>query len=157
MGCLWRKPAPTKHSAPLLSEAQREEPHHSLSPPLLAPHPWQQEGPPPGWALLRPSHGLPRAPPPPSADPCALGQPLEQTPVGGSHAQMELKAQLSPTVKETKLRSLLAAALTMLLHRNRLCQLSPCRASEGQGDAPSHSRRGFSNCRRCGLVTRGRG
>ena len=74
---------------------------------------------------MSPSHGLPHAPPLPSADPYALGQPLEQTPVGGPHAQMELKAQLSPRVKETKLRSLLAAALTMLLHRQPALSTQP--------------------------------
>lgn len=67
--------------------------------------------------------GLPQlaAVPPPcsvltGADPSAPGQPWEQTPVGGLHAEVGLKPQMSPTghtTKEENLKSLLTAAQTM--------------------------------------------
>ena len=116
MGCLWRKPEPPQSRAPLLSDVQREEPHCSLSSPVLAPRSWHWEGLQRGWALMSPNHGLPHAPLPQSVDPCALRQPLEQTPMNGPQTQMELKAQLSPRVKEENLKSLLTAAQTMFLH-----------------------------------------
>ena len=44
-------------------------------------------------------------------DTCALGKPREQTLVGGTHAEVGLKPQLSPrdfATKEEELKSLLA-------------------------------------------------
>ena len=67
--------------------------------------------------------GLPQlaAMPPPcsvliGADPSVPGQPWEQTPVGGLHAEVGLKPQMSPTgqtTKEENLKSLLTVAQTI--------------------------------------------
>ena len=77
----------------------------------------------------------------PGADLCAPGQPREQTPVGGPHAEVVLKPQLSPrgcATKEEKLKSLLAAALTANWQPcDQLCKLSACRTSKWAASAPA--------------------
>ena len=145
----------------------REEPHHSPSPPLLAPaSPASRKGSHSGGLYWAPATASPHGPPPPSADFCALGQPLKQTPVSRPHAQMELKAQLAPGLRKKSWN------LSSQLHKqcfythNRLCNLSPWRASELKTrttphppttQPPCHSRCSFHSCRLCGLVHEGTG
>ena len=73
-------------------------------------------------------HPSPPPPPPTWVAACALGQPEEQMPVGGTHTEVGLKPQLSPrgnATKEEELKSLLEAAGTTDLHpRCRHCKLS---------------------------------
>ena len=62
-------------------------------------------------------------------------------PVGGSHAAVGLKSQLSSrghATKEEELKSLLTAVQTMDLHpHDWLCKLSTCRTSEQTMSAPA--------------------
>ena len=54
------------------------------------------------------------------ADPSAPGQPQEQTPVGGPHAEVRLEPQLSPRGRATKEEE---KNLSMLLHKLQIKSL----------------------------------
>ena len=72
---------------------------------------------------------------------CARGHFREQMPVGGPHAEVELKPQLSLRChanKEKELKSLLAAAQTIESEpHDQFCKLSTCRTSEWTMSAPA--------------------
>ena len=75
------------------------------------------------------------------ADSCTPGQPQKQTPVGGPHAEVGLKPQLSPrghAAKEEKLKSLLTAGQTINWHHGDwLCKLSGYGTSKWTTSAPA--------------------
>ena len=109
----------------------KEEAHRSSSPSVLAPaSPPSRKGHHPGRLYWAPATASPYTPPPPSTDSCALGKPLEQTPVGWPHAQMELKAQLAPGLRKKSWNLSSQLHKQCLYTHNRLCNLSPLRASE---------------------------
>ncbi|XP_059972986.1 short coiled-coil protein-like [Mesoplodon densirostris] len=92
-------------------------------------------------------------PPPRRGRLCALGQPWEQIPVGGPHAEVGLKPQPSPRgqrTKEEKLKSLLTVAQTVDCHtHNWFCKLSTYSTSENTTSPPA-AKMDLSSCRLCG-------
>ena len=70
-----------------------------------------------------------------------------------AHTEKELKDQLSPRVKEEKLKSLLTVTQTMLLYLQLALSTQPLQniQMDNQG-SPSHGRCSFSSCGLCGDV-----
>ena len=116
MGMLWQKPEPPYSIAPLLTDDQRRSPPQLLSlcaGPCLATI---QEGPPPGSALLSPSHSLPLHTSSTINRLLCSGEASGADTCGLATCTDGAESTASPRVKEEKLKSLLTAAQTMLLH-----------------------------------------
>ena len=116
MGMLWWKPEPPYSIMPLLTDDQRTTPPQTLS--LCAgPCPASiEEGPPPGWALLSPSQGLPQCTSSTISRLLCSGEASGADTCGWATCTDGAESTSSPRVKKEKLKSLLPAAQTMLLH-----------------------------------------
>ena len=109
MGMLWWKPEPPYSIMPLLTDDQRTTPPQTLS--LCAgPCPASiEEGPPPGWALLSPSQGLPQCTSSTISRLLCSGEASGADTCGWATCTDGAESTASPRVKEEKLKPLLTA------------------------------------------------